>query len=46
MVWITNVSMPFAPPSMTYGISKADSDPAIARMKLRPMTGLIPGTMM
>ena len=45
-VWMTNVSLPFAPPVMMNGISKTDSEPEMARMNDSPTTGRMPGRMM
>ena len=41
-VWMTKVSVPLAPPVMTNGISKTDSEPEIARISDRPMIGRMP----
>ena len=46
IVWMTNVVDPFAPSVMMNGISKTARLPEIARMKDRPMIGLMPGAMM
>ena len=44
IVWMTNVSLPLAPPVMMNGISNTDSDPEIARMNDRPTIGRMPGS--